>query len=140
MSEPAPPTPVTTPGTAPSPAPAPAAAPPDPTALLQSKSYLQLLVLAALIGVPISAVAYFYLALVGHLQTWLYTTVPSTLGFHGTPVWWPVPMLVVAAVLVSLIIIHLPGTSGHEPAEGFQTGGTPVPVDLFGVITAAAIT
>ena len=112
MSDPSPPTPVTGPvtGPVPAPVPAPAATPPDPTALLQSRSYLQLLVLAALIGVPISAVAYFYLALVGHLQTWLYTTVPSTLGFHGTPVWWPVPMLAVAAVVVSLIIIHLPGT------------------------------
>jgi H+/Cl- antiporter ClcA len=116
------------------------AAPPDPTALLQSKSYLQLLVLAGLIGVPISAVAYFYLALVGHLQTWIFTTVPSSLGFHGTPVWWPVPMVLVAAVVVSLTIIHLPGTSGHEPAEGFKAGGTPAPVDLFGVIVASVTT
>ena len=117
---------------------APAA--PDPAELLKSKSYVQLLVLAALIGVPISAVAYFYLALVGHLQTWLYTTVPHTFGFDGTPVWWPLPMLLVAAVLVSLTIIHLPGTSGHEPAEGFKTGGTPLPIDLFGVVLASLTT
>ena len=31
--------------------------PPDPLALLQSKSYVALLVLAAIIGVPISAAA-----------------------------------------------------------------------------------
>jgi len=134
MSDPPPPAP------APAATPAVAAAPPDPTALLQSKSYLQLLVLAGLIGVPISAVAYFYLALVGHLQTWIFTTVPSSLGFHGTPVWWPVPMVVVAAMVVSLTIIHLPGTSGHEPAEGFKAGGTPAPVDLFGVIVASVTT
>jgi len=122
------------------PAPAPAAAPLDPAELLQSKSYLQLLALAALIGVPISAVAYFYLALVGHLQTWIFTSVPTALGFHGTPVWWPLPMLLVAAVLVSLTITHFPGTSGHEPAEGFKTGGTPLPVDLPGIIVASVAT
>ena len=32
--------------------------PPDPLALLRSRSYLALLVLAAIIGVPVSAVAY----------------------------------------------------------------------------------
>src|SRR5665213_1029128 len=123
-----------------SPAPAPTAAPPDPAELLKSKSYVQLLVLAALIGVPISATAYFYLAFVSHLQTWTFTTVPSALGFHGTPVWWPLPMLLVAAVLVSLTITHLPGTSGHEPAEGFKTGGTPLPIELPGIILASLAT
>jgi len=118
----------------------PAPAPPDPAELLKSKSYLQLLVLAALIGVPISAVAYFYLAFVGHLQTWIFTTIPNTLGFHGTPVWWPLPMLLVAAVLVSLTITYLPGTAGHEPAEGFKTGGAPRPIDLFGIIIASLTT
>ena len=78
--------------------------------LLKSRSYVQLLVLAALIGVPVSAVAYFYLALVSHLQTWIYQSLPSDLGFHGTPVWWPVPILLVAGVLVAATITYLPGT------------------------------
>ena len=127
-------------GPADAPAAAPAAALPDPVALLKSKSYTQLLVLAALLGVPVSAVAYFYLALVSHLQTWVYSSLPSALGFHGTPVWWPVLPLLVAGVLVPLCIIYLPGTSGHEPAEGFKTGGTPVPTDLYGVILASVTT
>src|SRR5271166_2331602 len=92
------------------------AAPPDPLELLRSRNYLRLLVLAAVIGVPVSAVAYFFLALVSHLQTWCYSSLPSALGFHATPVWWPVPLLVLAGVLVSLSITYLPGTSGHEPA------------------------
>src|SRR5664280_2113272 len=78
-----------TPAPGAAPAPGPAAAP-DPLELLRSRSYVQLLVLAALIGVPISAVAYFYLALVSKLQHWVFTSLPSDLGFHGTPVWWPV--------------------------------------------------
>ena len=117
------------------------AAPADPMELLKSKSYLQLLVLAALIGVPVSAVAYFYLALVSRLQTWTYQSLPKALGFHGTPVWWPVPLLLVAGVLVAATITYLPGTSGHEPANGFQTGGgAPTAAELPGVVLASLTT
>lgn len=126
-----------------SPPAAPAAGPPaaaDPMEILKSRSYLQLLVLAAVIGVPVSAVAYGFLALVGHLQHWFYTSIPSSLGFHGTPVWWPFPLLLVAGILVSLSIRYLPGTSGHLPAEGLKTGGTPRPIDLIGVFLAALAT
>ena len=129
-----------TPAPGATPAPAPAAAP-DPLELLRSRSYVQLLVLAALIGVPISAVAYFYLALVSKLQHWVFTSLPSGLGFHGTPVWWPVLPLLVAGILVSLTITYLPGTSGHEPAEGFKAGGgSPTGVELPGVILASLTT
>ena len=38
--------------------------PSDPLALLRSRSYVALLVIAAIIGAPVSAVAYFFLALV----------------------------------------------------------------------------
>ena len=41
---------------------------PDPDALLRSRRYVGLLVLAAMLGVPISAVAYGFLALVSGLQ------------------------------------------------------------------------
>ena len=64
------------------------AAPPDPSELLKSKSYVQLLVLAALIGIPVSAVAYGYLALVSKLQHWVFQSLPRDIGFHGTPVEW----------------------------------------------------
>lgn len=133
--------PASSPVAAPAPGDASAPAPgPDPAELLRSRSYVQLLALAALIGVPISAVAYFYLALVGKLQHWLFTSLPSGLGFHGTPVWWPLPLLLVAAALVSLTITYLPGTSGHEPAEGFKAGGSPLPVDLPGIVLASLAT
>jgi H+/Cl- antiporter ClcA len=115
--------------------------PADPMELLKSRSYVQLLVLAAVIGVPVSAVAYFFLALVNKLQTWIYQSLPSGLGFHGTPVWWPVPILLVAGVLVAATITYLPGTSGHEPANGFQAGGgAPTAAELPGVVLAALTT
>jgi len=123
------------------PAPAPAPAPPaDPMDMLKSKSYVQLLVLAALIGIPVSAIAYFYLALVAKAQTWTYTTLPKELGFAGTPAWWPVPLLLVAGVVVAASITYLPGESGHEPAEGFKAGGSPLPIDLPGIVLASLAT
>ena len=71
----------------------PPADPPDPQALLRSRGYVQILILAAIIGVPISAAAYGFLALVDHLQGWLFTDLPETLGFDAAPTWWPLPLL-----------------------------------------------
>ncbi len=108
--------------------------------LLRSRSYIQLLVLAALIGVPVSALAYGFLKLVSLLQHWLFTSVPTELGFAGTPVWWPLPLLALAGILVAATITALPGTAGHKPAEGFKAGGAPTPIELPGVILAALAT
>src|ERR1700734_1110892 len=115
--------------------------PPDPLALLRSRSYLALLVLAAIIGVPVSAVAYFFLALVSKMQGWIFTELPSGLGFHGEPLWWPIPPLVLAGALVSLAIRYLPGRGGHSPADGFKAGeGAPSPAELPGIALAAFAT
>jgi H+/Cl- antiporter ClcA len=117
------------------------ATPPDPLALLRSRSYLVLLVLAAVIGVPISAVAFGFLALVSHLQGWIFTSLPKAVGFGSEPLWWPVPWLILAGVLVALVIRYLPGTGGHSPADGFKGGaGAPSPAELPGVVLAALAT
>jgi H+/Cl- antiporter ClcA len=115
-------------------------APPDPVALLKSRSYLALLVFAAVLGVPVSAVAFGFLALVSHLNGWVFTSLPSALGFHGEPLWWPVPPLILAGILVAPAIRYLPGTGGHSPAEGFKAGGAPAPAELPGVVLAALAT
>jgi H+/Cl- antiporter ClcA len=123
------------------PVPDPPAAQPDPMAMLRSKSYVQLLVLAAIIGVPVSAVAYGFLKLVSLLQQWFFVSLPKEVGFSGTPVWWPLPLLAVAGVLVAATIQYLPGTAGHIPAEGFKTGGgAPTAAELPGVAIAALAT
>jgi H+/Cl- antiporter ClcA len=114
--------------------------PADPLALLRSRSYLVLLVLAGLIGAPISAAAYFFLALVSKLQGWVFSSLPHALGFHAEPIWWPVLPLLLAGVLVPLSIKYLPGTGGHSPADGFKAGGFPRPAELPGVVLAALAT
>lgn len=118
----------------------PMTTPPDPQALLRSKSYLRLLFLAALIGVPISVAAYGFLALVSYLQREIFTHLPDGLGFHGEPPWWPVPMLAIAGSLVAPVIRYLPGTGGHSPADGFKPHGAPSPAELPGILLAALAT
>jgi H+/Cl- antiporter ClcA len=119
----------------------PAKTPASPLAALRTRGYLVLLVLAALIGAPISAIAYGFLALVSKLQGWIFTDLPKGLGFHAEPLWWPLLPLAVAGVLVALTIQYLPGRGGHSPADGFKAGeGAPGPAELPGVVLAALAT
>ena len=103
-------------------------APADPAEQLRSAAYLRLLLLAAVVGAPISAAAYYFLHFVNALQEWLYADLPRAFGFSGTPLWWPLPLLVIAGLLVGLMIRHLPGGGGHSPLDGFAGGHTPRPV------------
>ncbi|MFI9330284.1 chloride channel protein [Kitasatospora sp. NPDC052868] len=117
----------------------PGTAPKDPFALVRTRGYAGLLLMAALFGIPISAAAYGFLALVSELQSLTYTDLPKALGFHGTPSWWPVPLLAVAGLLVGLSIKHLPGIGGHKPAEGLVTSGPTRVIDLPGIAVAAIV-
>jgi H+/Cl- antiporter ClcA len=114
--------------------------PPDPAAVLRSRRYIGLLVLAAILGVPISAAAYGFLALVTGLQEWLFTDLPEALGLGGAPWWWPLPLLALAGILVGLTIRYLPGRGGHSPADGFKPGGVPSPIEIPGIAIAALTT
>jgi H+/Cl- antiporter ClcA len=118
-------------------APAGTATPPDAEAQLRSPAYVRLLVLAAIIGAPISAAAYYFLHLVNMLQSWVYADLPRALGFATAPLWWPLPLLGISGVLVGLTIQHLPGKGGHSPVDGFKPGAVPKPVELPGVLLAA---
>ncbi|HMJ36676.1 MAG TPA: chloride channel protein [Baekduia sp.] len=110
---------------------------PDPRALLRSRSYVQLLVLAALVGVPISALAYGFLKLVDVVQTAIFEDLPDQLGYDPVPAWWPLPVLVLAGVLTALAITLLPGSGGHSPADGFKATGPVPPIELPGILAAA---
>lgn len=117
-----------------------ASAPLNPAELLKSRDYVALLVLAALIGVPVSTVAYFYLKAVNAAQTYVFTTLPKDLGWSEEPAWWPLLPLFVSGLLVAMCIRFLPGTSGHKPAEGFKASGAVRPVDLYGIVLASFAT
>lgn len=108
--------------------------------MLKSRGYVVLLIFGALVGVPAAAVVYFFLKLVTAGQQYVFTTLPGQLGLHGTPAWWPLPMLALCGLLVGLALAYLPGTGGHHPAEGFQAGGTVTARDLPGIIAASLAT
>ena len=99
-----------------------AASPADPGATIRSKSYRVLLVLAALIGVLVSFASWCYLELIHWIQQEVYQTLPSGLGLHPVPWWWPLPVLAAAGVLTAVAIIRLPGRGGHIPYEGIKAG------------------
>ena len=99
-----------------------------------------LLVLGAIIGVPVATIAYFFLKLVNEAQKYLFSTLPTDLGFKSEPMWWPLPLLALCGLLVGLTIFYLPGTAGHKPAEGFKAGGLVRPIELPGIVVASLAT
>ena len=114
--------------------------PADPRALLRSRDYLRLLALAAILGVPVSAAAYGFLALVSYLQKEIFTHLPHGLGFATEPIWWPLPVLVAGGIIAGLAIRYLPGRGGPSPAGGFKMHGPPAPEQLPGILLAALAT
>ena len=97
----------------------------DPVAVIRSRTYLAALVLAAVVGIPVSVVAYGFLALVATIQKLVFSTLPAQLFGAAPPAWWPVPWLVLSGLLTGMAIRFLPGNGGHSPAFGFQAGGGP---------------
>jgi len=126
--------------TSPDPPQTPPAASPDPAELLRSRNYLALLLLGAIAGVPVAAVAFFFLKAVAEVQQYAFQTLPGELGYQTAPTWWPLPVVALGGLIVALSIRYLPGTSGHKPAEGFKTSGPVPPIELPGIVVAAFAT
>lgn len=112
----------------------------DPAAVIRSKAYLTALVLAAVLGIPISAVAYGFLALTTTVQRALFVDFPNQIFGSNTPAWWPVPWLLLCGLLTGLTIRYLPGNGGHSPAFGFTSGGAPSKTELPAVVLASLTT
>ena len=126
-------------GTAPAAKASPAS--PDPAALIRSREYRVLLVLAALVGLLVSAASWCFLEGVHELQVWVYDDLPGKVGYQAAPLWWPLPWVALAGLLTAIAVVRLPGHGGHVPAEGLKAGGPPTrPIDLPGVLLAAAAT
>ena len=111
----------------------------NPLAVLRSRGYVAMLLLAAVIALPVSSMAYWFLQLVSDLQRWVYTNLPHGLGFSSQPSWWPLPVLAVADATIGLTIRYLPGPAGHIPAEGLNVGKVFTFLELPGIAVAAIV-
>ena len=103
-------------------------APPEITpaqanALIRSRRYVALLVLASIVGVVVSLAAWCFLEGTYQLQQELFVHLPSGLGYHGElPLWYLLVVLGVAGLIVAYAIARLPGRGGHIPVHGLTTG------------------
>ena len=113
---------------------------PDPTSLIRSRRFLVLLVLAALTGLGVSLVSWGFLELIHQIQVGVFTDLPRDLGYqNGTPLWYYLPVLLLAGAIAAFAIARLPGNGGHVPAYGLNPGSTE-PIALPGVVLAALAT
>ncbi|MFC1437434.1 chloride channel protein [Streptacidiphilus sp. N1-10] len=106
-------------------------------ATLLSPGYLKLLLLAALVGIPISLVAFGFVSLEHELQHWVWESLPKALGYGVAPSWWPLPTLALAGLLIAPVIVRMPGHGGHLPVQGL--GGPPQPPTALPSIVLAAL-
>ncbi|GGT84314.1 chloride channel protein [Streptomyces lateritius] len=105
--------------------------------LLLAPGYLKVLFLCALIGIPVSLAAFWFLVGLHELEHVLWADLPHDLGWDAPAWWWPLPLFLVAGLVVGLVAARLPGAGGHIPASGLHTGGAS-PTALPGVLLAAA--
>ena len=113
----------------------------DPAALIRTREYRVLLILAGLVGLVVSTASWCFLEAVHELEVLVYDKLPDHLGYDSAPLWWPLPWVGLAGALTAFAIRRLPGKGGHVPADGLKTGGTRTqPVELPGVLLAALAT
>ncbi|WP_405942479.1 chloride channel protein [Streptomyces sp. NBC_00207] len=105
--------------------------------ILHAPGYLVILVYSALIGIPVSLIAFWFLVGLHELQNVFWSDLPHRLGWDTPPWWWPLPLLLIAGLIVGLIAGRLTGGGGHIPAGGLHAGATH-PDALPGVVLAAA--
>ncbi|MFJ2823334.1 chloride channel protein [Streptomyces toxytricini] len=115
------------------------AADPQLRQILAGRGYRRLLLLAALLGVPVALVSFFFVSAQLALQNLVWEDWPEDLGFDRAPWWWPLPWLLLAGLILAPVVTRMPGGGGHVPAHGL--GGPPVgPKALPGVVVAALLT
>jgi chloride channel protein, CIC family len=107
-------------------------------AVVDSKGFIRLLVLAAVIGLGVSLVAWGFLEGIYQMQEELFVHIPSDLGYHnGPPLWEMLLVLGIAGAIAAFAIVRLPGRGGHIPVNGLSTGKPTQPIEVPGILLAA---
>ena len=111
-------------------------------ALILSRGFAALMLLAAFVGVVVSLAAWCFLEGTVQMQHLLFDHLPGSLGYEdGPPLWYLLAMLGLGGLIVGLTIARLPGRGGHVPVHGLSASGAPAQgLDLVGVLLAGAAT
>ncbi|PFG43321.1 H+/Cl- antiporter ClcA [Isoptericola jiangsuensis] len=103
----------------------------------RERGYLRLLLLAAGVGIPVSLVAFGFLALLHWMEHAVWEQLPEALGMDVAPWWYALPWLALGGVLVGVAVRWLPGHGGHVPIDGLSIA--PVPARFVPGILLAAL-
>ena len=103
----------------------------DPASVMRDRRFVALLVLVSIVGVIAALAAWCFLELTHEAQVGVFDELPKVFGFDSAPVWWPLPVLFVAGLLVAFAIARLPGDGGHIPADGLNPSPV-LPIELPG--------
>jgi H+/Cl- antiporter ClcA len=103
---------------------------------LQGRSYMRLVLLGALIGIPAALLAAGFLGLVHELEHWLWTELPADLGDKAPPWYLVIGLPVVGAAIALFARRLLPGDGGNPPLEGIA-GHSPLISYAPGIVLAA---
>jgi H+/Cl- antiporter ClcA len=108
-------------------------------AVIRSRGFVVLMLLAAFVGVVVSLAAWLFLEGTVQLQQLLWEDLPGDAGWDGgPPLWYLLGVLGLAGLIAGLAIARLPGGGGHVPAHGLAAGGGPPQGRaLAGVLLAA---
>ncbi|WP_402465108.1 chloride channel protein [Isoptericola aurantiacus] len=109
----------------------------DEQRAVRTRGYVGVLLLSAGVGIPVSLVAFGFLALLHAAEHGVWETLPESFGYDVAPWWWALPWLLVGGVLVGVAIRWLPGHGGHVPIDGL--GLAPVPARFVPGILLAAL-
>jgi H+/Cl- antiporter ClcA len=104
----------------------------------EGKAYVQTLVFAALLGVPVAFAAVLFQTAIHDVIHLVWEVIPEELGWSEPHGWYVVLVPGLAGILVALAV-RLPGHGGHSPLEGL--GADPIPpIALTSILPAALAT
>jgi H+/Cl- antiporter ClcA len=105
--------------------------------LAGGRTYLRLVLLGALIGIPAALLAAGFLALVHELEHLLWADLPDVLGHDSVPLYLVIALPAAGAALVAAARALLPGDGGHPPIEGLKMAPPTPLLTAVGVAMAA---
>lgn len=112
--------------------------PAEPTPDVALRQLVRALVLAVLIGVPVSLLALGFVWLVGEATSLVWADLPRWLGFSGDLPWWFIVLVPTLGGVAVALARRLPGHAAHGPLDGFARHTDPR--QLPGILLAALLT